>query len=63
MAKRQNEKHSSCNYVKDDHPDPEALFCFKFDRGVTSDVKCQQDSDFAPQPLTEGHMEGILGDT
>merc|ERR1712007_317891 len=47
----------SCNYVKDEHPDPEKLFCFKFDRSVTSDVKCQQDSDFAPQFLTEGQLK------
>ena len=61
MTKRQNEdeKHFSCKYVKDDHPNPEELFCFKFDRNVMSEVKCQQDSDFAPQLVTGGQIEGI----
>ena len=39
----------SCGYVKDDHPDPEQLFCFKFDQTLETDVKCQEDSPFAPQ--------------
>jgi len=49
----------SCTYVKDDHLDPEKLFCFMFDRSVTSDVKCQENSVFVPQTLA-GEVEASV---
>ena len=49
----------TCNYVKDEHSDPEELFCFKFDENLRTDVRCQQDSEFAPlftSDLGEGNI-------
>merc|ERR1712012_1007754 len=43
----------TCNYVKDDHSEPEALFCFMFDQNLRTDVKCQQDSEFPPLPTSD----------
>jgi len=45
------ECRDSCGYVKDEHPDPEQLFCLKF--SLETNVKCQEDSPFAPQIMTD----------
>ena len=49
----------TCNYVKDDHSDPEKLFCFMFDENLRTDVTCQRDSEFAPL-LTSDLGEGNI---